>query len=443
MSTARKRMFGIGAIALGALLIFLGVTKPNPLAEKHSYWAEFDTVQGLGPIDRDVRIAGVKVGQVGAVEREGDDVRVELVLAEDFSVHDDARADMRPHTLFEGSNFIDLSPGSPSAPVVEEGALIPIERTSNYVTLDEALRILKPEIRTSLRDLTEVGSNVLRGEAIEAIQHTLKGAPGLTEDLAPAARAAQGPEREELANAVLGISQTVDAVADKEAELIPLLQRLNRTGAALTVEGGAPLDQALAALPGALQELHDAAPPLEAVIRNLDSLAVEITPALPELTAALRDTTPVLAHAIPVLRAATPLIEDTRLIAKRLGEAKGGLVTMFNLIDVPLTQFADLLAVLNAPSALGAPNNRQLIAGAFVGGDGVFSGYQTPSQNPDAPGHHLRIGTYFNPAVVAGLGDLLGGLPLPLAAQQSASCADVKQVSPSAARQVKAYGGCE
>ena len=110
-----------------------------------------------------MRIAGVKVGTIGEVEREGDDVRVELILSEDYTLHKDARVDMRPHTLFEGSNFVDVSPGSPSAPVLEEGSTIPIEQTTNYVTLDQALRVLRPEIRKSLQDLAEVGSKNAQG----------------------------------------------------------------------------------------------------------------------------------------------------------------------------------------------------------------------------------------------------------------------------------------
>ena len=75
-----------------------------------------------------------------------------------MTLHRDATAAMRPHTLFEGSNFVDLSPGSPSAPLIEEGATIPRAQTRNYVTLDKALRVLRPDIRENLRTLAEVGS---------------------------------------------------------------------------------------------------------------------------------------------------------------------------------------------------------------------------------------------------------------------------------------------
>ena len=165
---------------------------------------------GFGAIGRDVRVAGVNVGEIGDVERDGDNAVVEIKLDEDIPLHTDARADMRPHTLFEGSSFIQLSPGSPSAPPLEPGGLIPIEQTSNYVTLDEALRILRPQIRESLGELAEVGAETLKGEAVTGIQTTLKNSPELMRDLRGPVRALQGARRIELEGCLLYTSDAAD-----------------------------------------------------------------------------------------------------------------------------------------------------------------------------------------------------------------------------------------
>jgi virulence factor Mce-like protein len=444
-TVAGKRLAGIASLVVGALVLFIGVTKPKPFADEYVYWAEFDTAQGLGQIDRDVRIAGVKVGTIGEVVREGDDIRAELILAEEHTLHEDARVNMRPHTLFEGSNFVDVSPGSPSAPVLEEGSTIPIEQTTNYVTLDEALRVLRPEIRTSLKDLAEVGSKTLQGEAVEGIQKTLKESPDLTKALAPATRAAQGTTRTELAGTIQGFSRTVDAVAEREEDLIPIAQRANATMAALTVEGAQPLDDALVALPKTLRELEATAPIATDLVDRLDRLAVAITPALPDLALAARDAVPVLENAIPVLIRATPVIEDARQLATRLGKAKGGLVEMFDLLPPTLSKFDEALEVITQISAHGAPAYQQLLA-AFVGFDGIFSGYQTKAQNSQAPGHALRISTYFTE-------DAFEGTLLPPrgasessaepGATRNVSCAEVRKVSEQAADALKKGELCE
>ena len=89
------------------------------------------------------------------------------------------------------------------------------------MTLDEALRVLRPEIRHNLRQLAEVGGETLQGQAIDGIQETLKNLPGLSRNLAPAMRALRGADRRELASAISGIAETVDAVADQEADADP------------------------------------------------------------------------------------------------------------------------------------------------------------------------------------------------------------------------------
>lgn len=446
MSLGAQRLAGLGLLVAIALGIVLGVTKPNPLKKTYTYWAVFDTAHGLGAIDRDVRIAGIKVGEVGDVERRGDDVRVELKLADDYALHSDARADMRPHTLFEGSNYIDLAPGSPSAPLMADGGTIPLRRTTNYVTLDKALRVLRPEIRGDLRLLAEVGGRTLRGEAITGIQSTLKRLPAMSSSLAPAARAAQGPHRRELAGAIRGLSQTVDALAGERQHLLPLTRRLDRTAAALATDGGRPLDAGLAELPGTLAAVDRSAPALTAAVQRLSAFSSKLGTQGPRAVArALRATTPVLTTASPVLRDGTPVVHGARLIAARLARAKGGLTTMFDTLRPTLRTFPATLETLNAKTSLGASSGAlQLVAGAFEALDGAVSSFQTPAENPGAPGHRLRTNIYLDPAAASGLAGLLGGgLPaLAPGAPATVRCAEVRQVSRLAQRALEATGGC-
>lgn len=437
LSKASKRVIGVAAIVGGVLVIALGISQPNPFRATTSYWAEFTSVQGLGAIGRDIRVAGVNVGEIGAVERDGDNAVVELIMDEPIPLHVDARADMRPHTLFEGSSFIELSPGSPSAPPLEPEETISIERTSNYVTLDEALRVLRPEIRESLGDLAETGSKTLRGQAIEGIQATLRNSPELSARIKGPARALQGSSGRELNGAISGMAKTVTAVASQEEQLIPLAQRLNRTAAALTIDGGQPLDATLATLPGALRELNDGAPELTALIDRIDRLAAEANPALPDLTEAVAETTPLLRRSIPVLGKVTPVIGDLRKISGRLAEASPTLAKLVRTLDPVTKVFGEsVLPVLTQPSRRGPPTYEQLLA-TFTDADAVFRQYQTESQNPLGGGHLWNIGTYIEPSSpLAPLEEGLGG-------GSATSCADVRQVNVAAARDMEAAGLCQ
>ena len=443
LSLAGKRVIGLAAIIGGILIVILGVTKPNPFEDTRSVYAQFETVQGLGAIGRDVRLAGVNVGTIGEVRREGDDAIVEMVLEKDFPVHVDARASMRPHTLFEGSSFIDLEPGSPSAPLLDEGEVIPLEQTDNYVTLDEALRILRPEIRDSLRDLAATGAETLRGKAIEGIQATLKGAPELTRQLEHPMRSLQGSNRRELASAITGMSRTVDAVASKEDQLIPLAQRLNRTAAAITVDGGAPLDATLAVLPDTLRELRDGAPVVEALVDRLDRTAVIANPILPTLTAAVEDATPLLEQSIPVLNKATPLIRDLRVTTARVTEAVPTLADLLETLDPVVDTFGgSVLPTLLAPSRTGPPTYQQLMA-TFAAAGGVWSTYQTAGQNPNGIGHQWNIATYIDTA--AGLqGAMDSQLPTTAGTTDEGDvpCSTVAEISSEAAGVLESGGLC-
>jgi phospholipid/cholesterol/gamma-HCH transport system substrate-binding protein len=442
------RLTGAAVVLVVAAVAVVALSRPsNPLKDRYTYYAVFDSAQGLGPIDRDVRVAGVKIGTIDDVVRQGDDVRVKLVLDEDVTLHRDATAAMRPHTLFEGSNFVDLSPGSPSARRIEEGTTIPKRQTRNYVTLDEALRVFRPDIRQNLRTLAEVGSETVQGEAVDGLQQTLRSAPPLMRDLAPATRALRGTDGDELAGAVRGLSQTVDAVETEADDLAPLVTRTQRTTAALTVDDGQPLDATLAALPPALRELRTSAPAVTGVVQRTERLARGLTPALPDVAAALRGTTPALRRTIPVAREATPLVRDARLITARLGGARNELVEMFELTEPSLKKFNSLFAQFNAPTSLGAPTGvTQLVGGAFSGLNATFRPFQTSAQNPTAPGHTGRIGTYVNPLGLVGLTESLGlGPRAERQARQGVkapSCESIRQVSAQAERVARLAEQC-
>src|SRR5215207_8789415 len=90
-----------------------------------------------------VRIAGVDVGKVIASERDGDSTTITFTVdGSGRPVHDDAFAAIRPRIFLEGNFFVDLDPGSPSAPSLDTGGTIPISRTSTAVQLDEIFAAL-------------------------------------------------------------------------------------------------------------------------------------------------------------------------------------------------------------------------------------------------------------------------------------------------------------
>lgn len=391
------RILGVIALALAGFALFLAVSKPDPFAYSRTYYAEMDSVKGLGRIDRDIRLAGVNVGHIGGVTQTGDDAVIELVMEQDIPVKEDATVRLRPHTLFEGSGFVDLSPGSPSAPDLEEGGVIPRAQTSIYTSLDEATRVLRKPIRESLRDLLEVSAKTLRDEAIEGTQQLLKLAPRLLRQLGPTSRAIQGEHRKELAGAISGFSETVRGVAAREERIGPFLASANRTLAALEVDGGEPLDATLAALPGALEELIAGTPDVLALIDRADGLAAAVNPAFADLTPAAAELKPLLEKATPILEDVAPMISDLQIVLAPLADAAPVIVKLIDKLEPGSRLLADsVLPVLSGPSRLGLPTYIQLL-NSFAGILGASRPYQTHAQGPAGSGHMIRLGTYLDP----------------------------------------------
>ncbi len=72
---------------------------------------------------------------------------------EGLPIHEDATATIRPRLFLEGNFFIDLKPGTPSAPELDGDGEIPVTQTSTSVQIDEVLSALQSDTREELKGL--------------------------------------------------------------------------------------------------------------------------------------------------------------------------------------------------------------------------------------------------------------------------------------------------
>ena len=68
-------------------------------------------------------------------------------------IHTDATAAIRERIFLEGNIYVDLQPGSPSAPVLRSGATLPAANTSGPVQLNRVLSSLDASARANLQTL--------------------------------------------------------------------------------------------------------------------------------------------------------------------------------------------------------------------------------------------------------------------------------------------------
>jgi len=168
---------GLISLVLIAIFSYFGFTKSNPFADPYEVSALFenaDDVTAKAP----VRIAGIEVGKVTKVQPlEGTETgaRVSMEVEESaLPLHRDATLKVRPRIFLEGNKFIEMKPGSPSAPVMEEGDVIPIQQTSASVQFGDILTALQSDTRRDLQVFLKEYSKSLQGKGAKGFNDSIK-----------------------------------------------------------------------------------------------------------------------------------------------------------------------------------------------------------------------------------------------------------------------------
>jgi len=145
---------GVLALILILILSFFAYTKELPWADEgYTATATFSNASTLRETNP-VRIAGVTVGKVLTVEPVGEGAKVTFSVDEEgLPLHEDTQITIRPRLFLEGNLFLDLRPGSPSAPDLPDGGDIPVTQTATAVQLDELLTTLQAPDRENLARL--------------------------------------------------------------------------------------------------------------------------------------------------------------------------------------------------------------------------------------------------------------------------------------------------
>jgi phospholipid/cholesterol/gamma-HCH transport system substrate-binding protein len=130
--------------------------------------AEMETAQAVTPGQgQTVRVAGVRVGDIGKVELDDGNATVVMDIDRKFlPIYRDATILLRPKTGLKDM-FLELDPGTAAAGEYEEGDTIPVANTAPDVNLDEVLQFLDSDTRAYLQMLLTAGGEGLNGRGEE------------------------------------------------------------------------------------------------------------------------------------------------------------------------------------------------------------------------------------------------------------------------------------
>ncbi|MGZ4297857.1 MAG: MlaD family protein [Solirubrobacteraceae bacterium] len=324
MRRKRKRRNGMskftaGLIGIVVVMVFsyLAYTKfANPFAHKYTVHATFANANGLQPGSL-VRIAGVNVGTVTGVNSEpgckasGKDqsacqaaeVTVNITN-QGLPIHDDATFAIRPRIFLEGNFFVDVSPGTPSAPVAKDGHTFPVQQGVEPVQFDQVLTGLQSDTRQNLQTLLQqYGKAVKTGGPSfnKSIQYWLPA----YEYSSIVAHDALGLQPHDLSNYIAAQGQVSGAFDTHPKNLENLITDFNTTANAFARQNKA-LEQTVLQLPQTLSAAVPAFNALNAAFPPLRTLAKALVPGV-------KSTGPMVDASLPFVTQLNDLVQPSEL----------------------------------------------------------------------------------------------------------------------------------
>ncbi len=330
---------GLIFVIVIAIVAYAGFTKHVPFKHGFRLNAVFNTAVNVKP-KSPVRIAGVDIGKVTSIAREGNAGVVKMEIESGgLPIHEDATVKIRPRTFLEGNWFVELQPGSPSAKTVSSGYTIPITQTSDPVQLDQVLDALNSDTRANLQNfLIGYGEGLtakptaaedaeqdpeVRGlNGAQAINKAYERGPESLRGGAIINQAITGTEPHDLSKLVASIGKVTAALNVHEQQLSELIPNFNTFFAALASQAAA-LNVTVAELPSSLINIDRGLAGLDASFGPTEAFARDILPGVKTTNATVTALLPWIAQVQASLSPA-----ELGGVAKGLAEAAPSLAKL-------------------------------------------------------------------------------------------------------------------
>jgi phospholipid/cholesterol/gamma-HCH transport system substrate-binding protein len=312
--------------------------------------AQFQTAQAFTPGQgQTIVVSGVQIGQLGNVTLKNGIATVQMQINQKYKhlIHTDATALARPRTGLQDM-FIEVTPGSPNAPIAKPGFTIPVSNTLPEVNLDEILASLDSDTRAYLNLLVNGAGQGLKGNGGSELAQVLERFLPTHRDLARVneAVAARGADLQRLVHS-LAVLNT--ALAQKQGQLVSLVDASSKVFRAFA-NSNQQISQAVALLPGTLRQTTETLGKVQQFAESLGPAATNLLPAARSLPAANQaletlagpnavscgsgSSCAIVKNQIrPFVIAARPVVQDLSPAATNLAKATPNLSKVFTVLN--------------------------------------------------------------------------------------------------------------
>ena len=377
-SKLRVAIMGLFALSCVGLLIFLWLSFGGALpfsAQGYLVRVSFPYADQLGT-QADVRIAGVSVGKVIGKSLDPDGNRTIATLEIDNKyapIRSDATAILRTKTIL-GETYVDISPGSRSAPPIPDDGLLSRGQVVSAVQLDQIYNEFDPATRQAFRQWQQETAQALGGNG-QNLNAVLGNLPPFAENASAILQVLDAEH-----NAVVNLFRngtTVFAALNRDPAALQNLITSGETTFHTTALQQAALAQAFHNFPEFLNQTKSTMTQLQSFAQNTDPVVRQLVPvadrlgptlqSLQTLSPDLRSLFTNLGPLIDVSRTGLPGLSSVLGGAKPLLAGLGPFLEQLNPIVTWLSLHQQLLSDFISNGAAGLAAKTTAFGGGSVG----------------------------------------------------------------------------
>ena len=281
-------------------------------AEGITLTVKLDTAAGLD-VNASVRVAGVEVGRVRKIELEDNKAKLVLLIRPEAKVRKDFVAVLKTKGLL-GEKYLDLVPGSPDAPILEDGD--EITRVTTYIDMDRLLTILGGAA-DDIKQVSAALSSVLGGKEGEA---SLRNIVNNLEDMTTATNRIIQEHEDKLGRILTNMDAFSESLKNETPKVAQGLREVAENLNMVITENRANIK-------AGVENLRIASAKLEETMDTINTVAGDVGPKISETATTIKD-------AVGSIQDATATIGDAAAtmgnVAKKLDEGEGTLAKLIN-----------------------------------------------------------------------------------------------------------------